>query len=155
MLNGYSQSLPTKNEQYDFLKWYLKANTLDSLSVNLDRFDSDLDDINDPLFRTTRDSLNISRTDISFIKTQIKKNKKQIFLATSSLKDVSFKKSEDEFLPVTNISLPVFSVDRTIALINVNYHCGSLCGHGGIEVYRKVGGKWQRFIMKFWASWMS
>jgi len=39
-------------------------------------------------------------------------------------------------------SLPLFSKDKSIAIIKTGYHCGSLCGSGGIHIYKKVTGKW-------------
>lgn len=41
------------------------------------------------------------------------------------------------------LSKPVFSIDRTIAIININYYCFGTCGHGGTDIYKKQDGRWK------------
>ena len=35
-----------------------------------------------------------------------------------------------------------FNVNKTVAVVYMGYHCGSLCGHGGFHVLEKKDGKW-------------
>jgi len=50
-------------------------------------------------------------------------------------------------------SIPVFTVDRKYCIVNINWHCGGLCGSGGTNLYRKVSGKW--VFVKFYSFWIS
>lgn len=56
-------------------------------------------------------------------------------------------------LPATTISLPIFTKDGNIAFINRTYNCGMLCASGGIEIYKKINGKWSFY--KYLNQWIS
>jgi hypothetical protein len=43
-----------------------------------------------------------------------------------------------------NISLPLFSIDKSTVIIKTGYSCGGLCGNGGIYIFRKINGKWKK-----------
>ena len=54
---------------------------------------------------------------------------------------------------VFTISNPLFSKDKSKAIIAVGYHCGGLCGSGGTYSYVKEKGKWkQSHAMNMWIS---
>ncbi len=40
------------------------------------------------------------------------------------------------------ISLPLFSKNKELAIVNYDYNCGSLCGHSRTSMYKKQNGKW-------------
>jgi len=37
-----------------------------------------------------------------------------------------------------SFSLPLFSLDNRYVIIRENYHCGSLCGHGAVKIYKRI-----------------
>lgn len=41
------------------------------------------------------------------------------------------------------VSAVGFNSDKTVAVVYVGHHCGSLCGGGGFHVLEKKDGKWQ------------
>jgi hypothetical protein len=41
-----------------------------------------------------------------------------------------------------SLNLPLFSIDKTVAIFRYSYSCGSLCAFSGTGVYKKVNGKW-------------
>lgn len=150
----YSQSLPTKKEQYDFLKWYLVKNSVQALSDTLKHFNYHVD-LKDFFEINSYDKqLKISQQDSLYIIKQLNYTGK-VLLDKEQFSDIDWKAGDVANLPVTYISLPVFSEDRTIAFINRAFHCGALCGHGGIEIYKKTDGKWKRYDIKFWTNWMN
>ena len=51
-------------------------------------------------------------------------------------------------------SVPLFSLDRTICIVYKAGHCGDLCGHGGMSVYRKVNGRWT-YLKSIGMIWIS
>lgn len=55
--------------------------------------------------------------------------------------------------PGYTLSLPLISLDRTKAFIQVGYHCGNLCGYGKNVYLRKEGGAWK--IVKSYETWVS
>jgi hypothetical protein len=54
----------------------------------------------------------------------------------------------------TSYSIPLFSLDKKTCIVYMARHCGSLCGHGALSVYKKVNGKWiwLRGIGMVWVS---
>ena len=40
------------------------------------------------------------------------------------------------------IWLPLFSIDKSVAIVSYSYSCGGLCGHSGTYIYKKENGKW-------------
>ncbi|MEI9943482.1 MAG: hypothetical protein WDN26_04610 [Chitinophagaceae bacterium] len=54
----------------------------------------------------------------------------------------------------TKFSIPLFTLDRETCIIYKGRHCGSLCGGGGIYLYKKVEGKWE-YVTTIGTIWMS
>lgn len=54
----------------------------------------------------------------------------------------------------TRFSIPLFTLDRNTCIIYKSSHCGSLCGGGGISLYKKVDGKW-KYITTIGTIWIS
>jgi hypothetical protein len=50
-------------------------------------------------------------------------------------------------------STPLISADRTKVIININYHCGGLCGHGSTLLLKKINRKWKIIYTK--TTWVS
>jgi hypothetical protein len=51
------------------------------------------------------------------------------------------------------MTIPVLSLDRHKAYVQLGYHCGSLCGNGKAIYLKKVNGKW--LIIQKWETWIS
>lgn len=52
-----------------------------------------------------------------------------------------------------SVSFPILSSDNKTAMIEINNHCGILCGNGDIYVFKKVGNKWK--IIEKVLKWIS
>jgi tRNA nucleotidyltransferase/poly(A) polymerase len=51
------------------------------------------------------------------------------------------------------MTIPVLSLDRQKAYVQLGYHCGGLCGNGKAIYLKKVNGKWK--IIEKWKTWIS
>lgn len=40
------------------------------------------------------------------------------------------------------LSLPLFSIDKSIAIMEYNYSCGNVCYHLETRIYKRLSGKW-------------
>lgn len=50
-------------------------------------------------------------------------------------------------------SIPLFSLDKKIVIINKIYYCGSECAYGGYYIYKKVDNdKWEFITAQTWES---
>ena len=47
------------------------------------------------------------------------------------------------FTGVAEMSIPLFSVDKSKCMINFNWFCGEMCGDGGFYYYQKIKRKWE------------
>lgn len=52
-----------------------------------------------------------------------------------------------------DMTIPVLSLDRQKAYVQLGYHCGSLCGNGKAIYLKKINGKW--IIIQKWETWIS
>lgn len=134
---------------------------LDYPNLNYDEF---LDDslLNDPIF---------SKDDIVYIKEQMKGvkefsiNPKLFFGKEIISRDTlekfragpegrwtfweNYKKKYGES-GYCIILLPLFSKDNQKVRVQTSYSCGGTCGQGGIFVYQKIKGKWQKIKEESW-----
>ncbi|MCJ8211701.1 hypothetical protein MUY27_18425 [Mucilaginibacter sp. RS28] len=147
--------MPTQKEQYDFLKWYLKENPAKKLCDTVKPFDYMVGMDRFFAFRNFGISFEISPKDCLYVLSQVKVYRQVAGLDTSQFKGIDWHLKSDRHLPITYISLPVFSRDRKTVFINRAYHCGGLCGEGGIEIYVKTQGRWKRLDTGYWRSWIS
>jgi hypothetical protein len=118
------------------------------------------------------DSTLFSPADIEFIKYQIqaaqhfKWKSNKIFgskvISSKKIKRI-FKNGVDEGWAKFNrrykkgfatFSVPLFTLDRNTCIVYRAGHCGSLCGHGGTSVYKKINGKWT-FVQSIGMIWIS
>ena len=51
------------------------------------------------------------------------------------------------------MTIPVFSLDKQKAYVQLGYHCGRLCGNGKAIYLKKINGKWK--IITKWETWRS
>lgn len=51
-------------------------------------------------------------------------------------------------------SVPLFSLDKNTCIVYKAGRCGSLCGHGGTSLYKKIKGKWT-FVKVVGMIWIS
>jgi hypothetical protein len=136
-----SQSLPSTYERYQFLKWYVKQygqkGWSDSL-IHLEDEHSKLANINDQKIE-----LKISKADMKYFKRQIIFNNQFKRLNKEMLANAAWKQAND-YSKGNWISMPIFSMNRKIAIINSHYYCGPLCGRYGTEIYIKENGNWKQ-----------
>jgi len=59
----------------------------------------------------------------------------------------------NQFTNFTLISMPLFSIDRSTALLNLSHSCGPICGYGATYIYRKTDNKWK--LLAIWDKWVS
>lgn len=50
-------------------------------------------------------------------------------------------------------SVPLFSVDKSLCIVYMGFHCGGLCGEGSTRIYKKKHGYWH--LVKEYGSWVS
>ena len=136
---GYSQNLPTKKEQYDFLKWYVNYKKFKPLSDTTAFFDYNFTD-QYSMSKNMLNSLKVSAKNKAFLKKQILIYNKHSLLDTSLLKLDTSKVGYLRY----HISFPIFSTDRKTVLISWGYSCGKDCGKKSIEAYIKsTNEKWR------------
>jgi hypothetical protein len=51
------------------------------------------------------------------------------------------------------MTIPVFSLDRQNAYVELDYQCGGLCGSGQVIFLKKIKAKWK--IIVEWQNWIS
>lgn len=137
-----AQSLPTQKDKYDFLRWYLKKYNIPNLSDSLQQLER-------PNYKITNtESLSFperkfTKKDIEYIKKQVQQKNTPTHLDTTLLQGNKWRKPGSQVYPYTYISLPVFSRNKHIVLINRTNICGPNCSDGTLEVYiRDKDGNW-------------
>ncbi|QKJ31292.1 hypothetical protein HQ865_16505 [Mucilaginibacter mali] len=137
-----AQALPTQKDKYDFLRWYLKKYNIPNLSDSIQQLER-------PNYKITNtESLSFperrfTKKDIEYIKLQLHQKNMPTRLDTTLLQGNNWRKPGSQAYPYTYISLPVFSRNKHIVLINRSNICGPNCSDGNIEVYiRDKDGNW-------------
>ncbi|PJJ80353.1 hypothetical protein [Mucilaginibacter auburnensis] len=135
-----AQSLPTKKEQNDFLKWYVQTRNLvplDSIKYN-SPFHVDLTNI--PLLTQ------FTKNERSFLLKQTI-NGRQLLVDSTTLKTrlfVDTKKQQVENY-INFLSMPAFTSDRKMVFISWSIWCGEACGEESIDIFIKTAkGKWRK-----------
>jgi hypothetical protein len=87
-------------------------------------------------------------------KEKFKTEKRLIAPDTCNIQDREYWRNiSKQFGSFCSISLPLFSEDRETAVIRLSYSCGSLCGYGGIYVFKKENGVCKPFtVIDQWIS---
>jgi len=139
-----NSSAVSKNDQYKFLNWYVENYHPENLSdklIPIENFGSSLTQI----YNAQDDSCKFSKEDRLFISQQVISNNKIKILSKADFRNANWKEKKVE--SSTNLSLPVFSKDKTIVIINRWYYCGMLCDDGGMEVFKWKGGHWKKITL--------
>ena len=107
--------------------------------------------INDRIFFTQKDSLNIINQN------EYPENLKLHKRILTEINSISFEEAKTKYkkenLDLYEMSIPIFSSNNKKAYVQLNNHCGSLCGEG-IEIFlEKINGKWK--IIYKQRTWIS
>ena len=133
-LTARSQTLPTKKEQYDFLRWYIKSTKPKSLSNVIIRFDENM---------VVLGSIKLNNSNVKYLKKQLGTYIEGASLDTTILKGNYWSAKSDTNRSTINLSLPIFSINKRIVAIHWETRCGWECGGDHIEVYEKnKAGHW-------------
>lgn len=98
--------------------------------------------IDNELFFTSKDSLylfcqNFNIKELKFGKEIIDK------INATTFEKESAKKEKGKPYHFYQMTIPFFSSDKQKAYIELNYHCGRLCGSGHSIYLKKINGKWK------------
>lgn len=63
------------------------------------------------------------------------------------------RKKSKKLFTFYEMTIPVFSIDRQKAYVELDHHCSGLCGSGLAIYLQKINGKWQ--IIEKWQTWIS
>ena len=63
------------------------------------------------------------------------------------------KRKKGELYRFYEMNIPIFSLDKNKAYVEIGYYCGSLCGSGKAIYLKKINGKWK--IIDTWQTWIS
>jgi len=139
-----AQKLPSKQEKYKFLRWYLSGKNLKQLSDTTVPFSigslkmKEIDEILSTRFK-------ISKADLKYFNRQIISIDTPSKLDTSVLKEFDWKLAENVKASKSYISMPIFSKNRQIAFIVWGNYCGITCGEESVDVYIKSKrGSWKK-----------
>ena len=107
--------------------------------------------INDRIFFTEKDSLNIINQN------EYPENLILHKRILTKINSISFEEAKTKYkkenLDLYEMSIPIFSSNNKKAYVQLNNHCGSLCGEG-IEIFlEKINGKWK--IIYKQVTWVS
>ena len=107
--------------------------------------------INDKIFFTEKDSLNIINQN------ENPENLKLHQRILNKINSISYEEAKPKYnkenLDLYEMSIPIFSSNNKKAYVQLNNHCGSLCGEG-IEIFlEKINGKWK--IIYKQRTWVS
>lgn len=103
-------------------------------------------------FFIAKDSIYLLQQNSNPERLQIKKeliNKLNI----TTVEKQRIKRTKTQNFRFYEMTIPVFSLDRKNAYIQLGYHCGGLCGHGKAIYLKKIKGKWK--IIEKYETWIS
>ena len=108
--------------------------------------------INDEVFFSKKDSANIMSQSSTLEKFEIGNAISSKVNATTIEKE--FKKKENgKDYNFYQMKIPIFSLDKQKAYVELNRYCGHLCGSGKAIYLKKINGKW--IIIEKWRTWIS
>ena len=160
----YSEIKKPKIKEKDYIDFFNQILDKNGLILNekIEIFPIEFEYLNDNLLTLTKDKI-LNLNDIKFISEQAK-IQKNIKL---SPRKINRKKIERKILDEINrkyyndletywkeiykygdgyynLELPLFSIDKTIAILRYSYSCGSLCANTGTYIFKLTNGKWER-----------
>jgi hypothetical protein len=101
---------------------------------------------------SAKDSLSLLKQNSNPEKFKIDESLAKKINQTTKEKEINKKKMGKPF-DFYEMTIPIFSLDNQKAYLELNHHCGGLCG-GGTSIYlRKINGKWK--IVDKRQTWMS
>lgn len=140
-LNVYGQAVPTKKEQYDFLRWYVKHKKMPPLSDTSVKLDNST--ILRSLNKILLSSHKITRSDYLYIRKQALQSTRQV-IDTGLLKNVVWRTDFHQDTLYRYISMPIFSSNKKIVLVLYGNGCGFDCGMTSMDAFIKTkGNKWK------------
>ncbi|WKL46153.1 hypothetical protein Q1W71_14430 [Flavobacterium pectinovorum] len=74
-------------------------------------------------------------------------------LNNTTIEKIKIRRENKQRSRFYEMTIPVFSVDRQSAYVELDYHCGGLCGDGQVIFLKKINGKWKIIVQ--WQSWIS
>ncbi|KQB39922.1 hypothetical protein RC62_606 [Flavobacterium aquidurense] len=96
-------------------------------------------------FFSSKDSLHLLDQNSNPEKLRIEKN---IItkLNSTTIEKIKIRRKNKKRSRFYEMTIPVFSVDRKCAYVQLDYQCGGLCGSGQAIYLKKIKGKWQNWI---------
>lgn len=164
----YNTIIKTSITKLDYINFFKDVLKTDGLIINEDIkiFKMEPQYWNDDLISLTEQSEDgllselIDENDIKFIYKQTESQKNVVVQP----KNIPRKKIEREYINdlrekvdldtywneiyktgrgYYSLELPLFSIDKTVAIFRYSYSCGSLCANSGTYIYTKENGKWE------------
>jgi hypothetical protein len=108
--------------------------------------------IENEMFFTSKDSLCLLRQNLNPKKLKIDKNLAEKINLTTKIKEINKRKIGKPY-SYFEMTIPIFSLDKNKAYLELNHYCGSLCGSGKSIYLKKINGKWK--IVDKWRTWIS
>lgn len=103
-------------------------------------------------FFSSKDSLYLLKQNSNPERLKIEENLINTLNVTTIKKAQTQRKIVERFR-FYDMTIPVMSLDRQKAYVQLGYHCGSLCGNGKAIYLKKINGKWK--IIQKWETWIS
>jgi hypothetical protein len=98
------------------------------------------------------------RNGVRFILNQkFLKHKKVIEYDTTMMAEkksrIYWNKMLEKYHCIGMINTPLFNLKKDMAILEIGYNCGTLCGEGGTYIYRLKNGKWELYLtIEKWVS---
>lgn len=103
-------------------------------------------------FFSSKDSLYLLEQNSNREKLKIKKDLIDK-LNTTTIEELQTQRKNLQRFKFYEMTIPVFSLDKQKAYVQLGYHCGRLCGNGKAIYLKKINGKWA--IITKWETWIS
>lgn len=108
--------------------------------------------INGEMFFSKKDSLTLIEQNSNPYKIRIDSEIISKINSTTREKELE-KRKKGNLYRFYEMNIPIFSLDKNKAYVELGYHCGSLCGSGKAIYLKKINGKWK--IIDIWQTWIS
>jgi len=109
-------------------------------------------EINDEIFFSKKDSATIMAQSSILEKFEVGNPILNKVNATTIEKEFTKKENGKNF-NFYQMKIPLFSLDKQKAYVELNHYCGHLCGSGTAIYLKKINKKW--IIVKKWRTWIS
>lgn len=102
---------------------------------------------------SSKDSLFILEQNSNPEKLKIEKNLLSKLNSITIEKALIKRKKSEKLFTFYKMTIPIFSIDRQKAYVELDHHCSGLCGSGLAIYLKKINGKWQ--IIEKRQTWIS